>query len=109
MSSFEKPQTVSVSDLTFGGDMKILLPPLDLIPKEFQESRTDWNKLITTWFFQGLSSFDCKPKPGIDRKQAMGHVKAILGSWEPRHEHKEAACAWLLSKWFEEPIYTAKG
>jgi hypothetical protein len=106
MNKFSKPQEVNGLNLAFGGDMKKLLPPMSKIPMEFQESRTEWNRLVSKWFFGGLKSFDCEPKDGIDKQAAMKHVAAILRSWEPKHEHKEAGCAYLLSLWFKEPKYT---
>lgn len=108
MNKFNKPQVVEGIDLAFGGDMKKLLPPMSEIPEEFQRNKTEWNKLVSTWFFRGLKSFDCVPKSGIDKGVALGHISAIMRSWEPQHEHKEAGCAYLLSLWFEKPIYKAK-
>jgi len=48
------------------------------------------------------------PNDGIDQNKALRHIKAILGSFEPKHEHKEAAAAYLLSLWFKSVKY-AKG
>lgn len=108
MKKWSKPQEVNGVASAFGGDMKKLLPAMHEIPKEFQDSRTEWNKLVSQWFFGGLKSFDCVPKEGVDKSAAMKHVAAILRSWEPSHEHKEAGCAYLLSLWFVEPKYVAK-
>lgn len=108
MSKFNKPQEINSLDMAFGGDMKKLLPSMSEIPEEFQRGRTEWNKLFSTWFFRGLKSFDSKPKNGIDKDVAMRHVFAIMRSWDPQHEHKEAGCAYLLSLWFEKPVYKAK-
>jgi len=44
-----------------------------------------------------------KSKPGIDRKAAIRHIKAIMASYAPKHEHKEAGCAYLFALWFEQP------
>ena len=46
-----------------------------------------------------------KPKEGVDTKKALRHVKAVLGSWEPKHEHKEAGVAFLLNEWFDDVTY----
>lgn len=100
------PQDVNGLELTFGGDMKKLLPPMSDIPEEFQNDRTEWNRLVSQWFYRGLKSFDCEPKDGIDKGKALKHISAILRSFEPKHEHKEAGCAYLLSLWFKEPKYT---
>lgn len=108
MSKFDFPQEVTALDLSFGGDMKKLLPPMSKIPDEFKNRDTKWNDLVSDWFFRGLESFDCVPKKGIDKKIALNHISAIMRSWDPKHEHKEAGCAYLFSLWFEEPLYKAK-
>jgi hypothetical protein len=99
---WDKPYKVQDLDLAFGGDMKVLLPPYSLIPEEFKSSYgTPWNKMVSKWFFSGLDKdTEVEPQPGIDPGVAMRHIKAVLGSWEPKHEHKEAGVAYLLSKWF---------
>jgi hypothetical protein len=30
---------------------------------------------------------------------------AVPGSFEPKHEHKEAAAGWLMSMWCETPKF----
>jgi hypothetical protein len=102
-----KPIEVTGLEIAFGGDMKKLLPPLNEIPEEFKRGRTKWNDIVSTWFFRGLKNIKCKPKEGIDEKAALQHVRAIMASWEPKHEHKEAGCAYLLSEWFEDIEYEA--
>jgi len=41
------------------------------------------------------------PKDGVDVKKAMRALKAALGSFEPKHEHKMAAVGYMLSQWFD--------
>jgi len=96
------PADVSGLDLAFGGDMKKLLPPMNEIPEEFQDGRTKWNDLISGWFFRGLTKLELAPREGVDKQKALRHVKAIMVSWEPKHEHKEAGCAYLMSQFFED-------
>lgn len=43
-----------------------------------------------------------KPKPGVDQDKAIKAIKALLASWEPRHEHQIAGVVYLFSEWFEE-------
>jgi hypothetical protein len=102
---------VSDVDLAFGGNMSDLLPPYSDIPEEFQNmnNRTKWNKLISDWFYVGLNSLDLKPKESIDVNGAIRHIKAILASWEPKHEHKMAGCAYLMSLWFDDVKYEKNG
>ena len=40
-----------------------------------------------------------------DTNKAIRHLKAILVSYDPKHEHKEAGVAFLLSEWFEDVTY----
>lgn len=37
--------------------------------------------------------------------KAFRHLAACQGSFEPKHEHKQAAVAWLASLWFGEVIW----
>lgn len=98
-------QEVNGLELAFGGDMKKLLPSYNEIPDEFKNDRNKWVKVVSDWFFYGLKNAQWKPKEGIDTQKALRHVKAIMGSWEPNHEHKEAGCAYLLSEFFEDVKY----
>ncbi len=96
---FSWPLSVTGLDCAIGGDMRKLLPPYDLV--RAGEHITKHRDLVSTWFFCGLKRFDGKPREGIDPKTALGHLAAIMRSWDPPHEHKEAAVAWLIDKWFE--------
>lgn len=100
-----KPIKVNDVDTAFGGNMNELLPPMAEIPEEFKRSNTKWNKVVNDWIFSGL--YDCKwtPKEGINSSEALRHVQSILVSFDPKHEHKEAGCAYLLSCFFEEVEY----
>lgn len=112
-----------------------LLPEWDEIPKDFQEEReaaAPWIKFVRTWFFEGLDkmegvrpsdalidSIHAKAKAdGVEEDvsklipmvqeqidKAFKHLGAIQGSFEPKHEHKEAGVAWLASLWFDEVVW----
>jgi hypothetical protein len=82
--------------------MKTLLPTEKDIPDEFWRGHGKWNTLVSQIFFCGGKIKSMKPKGGIDSKDALNHIKAILASFEPKHEHKEAGCAYLFSLWFDE-------
>lgn len=99
---------LSGADVAFGPrNLFAIMPKMDAIPDEYRRGGTVWNKLFSTWFFRGLSKLDLTPKEGVDQLKALLHVKAIMGSFEPKHEHKEAACAFLLSEWFTDPKWEA--
>jgi hypothetical protein len=44
-------------------------------------------------------------KEGVDGNLAFRHLSAIQRSFTPKHEHKEAAVAYLASLWFEDVDY----
>ena len=101
-----KIQKVSDSDLQFGGRIDELLPQQSKIPEIFKKGRgTKWNDITSKWFYNGLKNVKFIPKEGVETNKALRHIKAILSSWEPKHEHKEAGVAYLLSQWFEDIIY----
>jgi hypothetical protein len=106
------PQEVSDLDLAFPTRHEELLPKWEDIPENFRNmnDRSKWAQLVSDWFYYGLSKLEGKTKEGIDSTMAIRHIKAILGDWGPKHEHKMAGCAYLLSLWFEEITWiSAKG
>lgn len=96
---------VNALDFVFG-EIKHL-PKWEEIPEQFKRyNATFWNKFITQWFFGGVSknAVDMlSPKPEVDKAKALKAVASILSSFDPKHEHKEAGAAYLMSEWFEEP------
>lgn len=91
---------VTEVDLAFGGDRKKLLPEWSEIPKEFKDGDTKWNKQFNMIFFGGRAPGTVTGVEGIDPQKAGRHLRAVMKSWEPKHEHKEAGCAYLMSLWF---------
>lgn len=101
------PQEISDLDNAFPARVSHLMPPMAEIPKEFCDwnGQNKWQKLVSAWFFAGVKLGKVSPKEGIDTKKALRHIQTIMGSFEPKHEHKEAACAYLLSLWFDDIQY----
>jgi hypothetical protein len=61
-----------------------------------------WVAIATSWFINGLpAEVKFHMKDGVDGQTAFDHLQCILGSYEPSHQHKEAAVAFLLSEWCE--------
>lgn len=90
------------------GDIKHM-PKYADVPEDFKRSSNPFVRAVSSWFFSGAKSAPngltidgttYTAKPGIDAKDALHAIKAVLGSFEPKHEHKEAACAFMLSEWF---------
>jgi hypothetical protein len=92
-------------DMAFPASVKEWMPDYDDIPVEFRNFYNKWNRFQRDWFYNGIKIIETKPKPGIDSKAAMRHLGAIQGSFEPKHEHKEAAVAFLASLWFDDVKY----
>lgn len=100
-----KPQKVTDLDIAFPADVMHLMPPYMDIPAKFRHGRTEWNQFMSDWFYHGITSISkLEPKEGIDKKEAFRHIKCIMGSFQPKHEHKEASVAYLLDSWFEPGV-----
>jgi len=93
------PETTDV-DIAFSSTKH--MPKMANIPEEFSDHYNKWVKAITEWFFCGIHSHQLMAKKGVNKTKAIRAIQAILGSYEPKHEHKTAACAYLLSEWFSD-------
>jgi hypothetical protein len=110
MTDFSQPQEVDDVLLAFPADVMHLMPDpddcedaLDALPREEEEK---WRSFQRKWFFNGLpENTKVDLKDGIDGDTAFRHLGAIQGSFQPKHEHKEAAVAYLASLWFEDVDY----
>lgn len=93
-------------DIAFGGyPDEFFEQALQAAPEEFHgfHAKTEWNEIISYWFFNGLNEkVEFYPKDGVDAKKALRIISAIMGSFKPKHEHKETVCAYLLSEWFDK-------
>lgn len=97
-------QELSDVDLAFPARVEHLMPKYEDIPEEFKNwnNQSKFNKFFCDMFYRGVNVTKLTPKEGVDPKKAWRHLRAIAGSFEPKHEHKEAAFAYLMSEWFED-------
>jgi len=110
---FDRPHPVD--DLTLAFPAHVvgrLIPDMSRIPVAFGGRSTatpthplgmsadKWVRLADSWFGTGIVG-TVVVRPGIDAQAAVRHFRAVLGSFEPKHEHKIAAVAYLMSRWFE--------
>jgi hypothetical protein len=113
MNDIFKLQDVSDAELAFPAMVSHLMPAYDNIPDEFKRhDGTQWNELVSKWFYGGVKGLQFVRKPGVNDKtcrKALRQFRCILGSYEPKHEHKEAACAYLLSRFFDGYTLNASG
>lgn len=106
-----KPIEVDDATLAFPAHVGHLMPPDD--EPGYKDYRDNWHsgdswgfKLFEDWFYVGLSKLALFPKPGVDKDNAIRHIRAIMRSFEPQHEDKTAACAFLFEHWFESAEWT---
>lgn len=103
-----QPRPLADVDIVFPTEVSHLLPAYSEVPEEFRRDRNQWVQLAEEWFYSGLSRLVLTAKPSIDKSAALRHLQAVLGSFEPKHKHKIAGVAYLLSQWFEPPQTEAK-
>jgi len=94
--------TLSNEQIHFGTVLH--MPDLAEIPDQFKEWSEPHNQIVATWFFKGMTDHQINslnPRQGVDKQKAIRAIFSILKSFEPKHEHKMAACAYLLHEWFD--------
>lgn len=97
---YAQPHPIDDVQLSFPGKLGTLLPPRQLIPDDYP-NRKAWRVFQSTWSAGKLPPDPvAEPAAGIDPAAAWRHLAAIQGSFEPKHEHKMDAVAWLASRWF---------
>jgi len=82
----------------FDVPIKDILPKRSDVPEEFFDHYNKWHNFVSDMFFAGGKLPPVKE--GVDLAQAARHMKAVLSSWEPEHNHKIAGVAYLASQWF---------
>ena len=92
-SKEEIQKCISVNDI---------MPAYNELDNSFKHGNTKWNEATNTWFFKCIKKSQFTPKEGIDIDCAFMHLGAIMSSYEPKHEHKEAGVAFLMSLWFDD-------
>lgn len=93
--------TITRADVAFPAEVRHLMPRREDIPKSYPRS-ADWKRFQAKWFYQGLEEKTIKGRPGVDLTKALAHLSCIQRSFEPKHEHKADAVAWLASQWLDE-------
>lgn len=102
MKKFEQPTKLKGGENVFD-----LMPKYNELPEEFTRGNTKWNDATSRWFFSGIQKSQFTVKEGIDADIAFRHIGRVISDWSPKHEHKEAAVAYLMSLWFKDVQLTA--
>ncbi len=96
-----KPKLISDIELAFPAHViGKYLPVWETIPDEFRNYRSPWCHHAQA-AFSGKFDAAFTLRDGVDIKLASRHLRACLSSYEPKHEHKIAGVAYLMSLWFE--------
>lgn len=102
LTKFEFPKVtpVDMAFCTFGTDKALLE---EAKKRGFYGGHTRYNDLFNKLFFGGGNIVF---KEGLDpefRDNAWAYCRAFMGSFEPKHEEKEAIAAMLMSELIEMP------
>lgn len=109
-AAWSTPREVSDLEIAFPAHVMRLMPPYDEELEAWGDTpaAARWVQFQRDWFFRGFkpgATFTCQE--GVDRVAALRQLKAIQGSYEPKHEHKELAVAYLASLFFSDVQYEA--
>ena len=102
LTKFEFPEVtrVDMAFPTFGTDKALLE---EAKKRGFYGGHTRYNDLFNKLFFGG-GTFSFKKDIDPDFKnRAWLYCRAFMGSFEPKHEEKEAIAAMLMSELIEPP------
>lgn len=94
---------ISKVDEAFPAHALEWMPAWEDIPEEFKQRNSEWVEISRSWFMNGLpENVEFYPREGVDAERAYRVLAATQRSFAPKHQHKEAAVAYLLSCWFSE-------
>lgn len=87
-------------------DVNFAFPTFRVIPELLEESKsrgfyegnTKYNRLFNKLFFSGGKLIFKKNISEKFKNECTGYLKCFMGSYEPKHEEKDAICALLLSE-----------
>lgn len=73
-------------------------PKMEDIPEEHRSMRSNGCEVFSKLFFSGgrLSDHGLKLKDDVDSDAFYFALRALMSSWEPKHEVKTATCGWLI-------------
>ena len=103
LAKYSKPIKIDAVMAAFpAGVIGHLIPKMEDLPEEFRKNHrhNEFCDKAASLFYNGGKAGSWKE--GIDGPTAAQHLQAVLGSYEPQHQHKMAAAGWLLSLWLED-------
>lgn len=69
-------------------------------PPKFQQRSNKWSHYASLLFFNGgnISKWNWKSDDKDEREKQLACFKALLGTFDLKHEDKEAVAGWMLSE-----------
>lgn len=100
LQEFKFPKIDGI-DLMFSTQRTIPELLVEATARKFYKGDTPYNRLFSKLFFNGGKVEFKKDLPGDFKINAWSYCRAFMGSFEPKHEEKEAICAMLMSELLE--------
>jgi len=102
LKTFEFPEVrgVDMAFSTFRTDPELLQEAKD---RGFYGGNTEYNDLFSELFFNGGKIEFKKDVDEAFKEKAWPYLRSFMGSFEPKHEEKEAICAMLMSELLVAP------
>ncbi len=97
-------------DLAFPADVG-WIPPLSEIPEQFRRTENTKQGRFFMDLFSGRvieTDIGMLPREGVSAKDAWRALMVCLSTYGIKHEHKEAAFAFLHSEWFVDLRWVTK-
>ena len=99
--NYPKPSPVDMAFSTYNTIPELLK---EAEARGFLYGRTKYNKLFSDLFYNG-GKVVFKKEINKDQQTAIWmYCRAFMRSWSPKHEHKEAICAMLMSEILEDEL-----
>jgi len=104
-TDWSRPKTVPDVQFAFPANIiGTLIPEWDDLPDEFRNRTSGYEELAGHACFNNVEFRSDFLLEGIDIELANRQLNAIIRSFQPKHQHKEAAIAYLLSLWLTPTI-----
>lgn len=99
-AKMDQPPKVSDVDIAFGGCDH--MPDVKTLPEDYRNERAHACTVAQDLFFKGgkMADYGYTCREGVDQNDAIRAIRAVLGSFQPKHEHKIAAVGWMIDQWF---------
>lgn len=99
--NFPKMDAISIAFSTVDTDKDLLKEATE---RGFLDGNTPYNILFSKAFFNGGSVTFKKDVDPSFKEKAWPYCRALMASFAPKHEHKEAVCAMLMSELLEPQL-----